>query len=294
MAYKNKFVVCVIVDGNIVKELDNGQVNLPFGTEYTLRLRNKHPRRAICKLSIDGENVSSGGFIIGANSYIDIERPANIAKKFKFVSLDSEEAHDFGKNGPNPNKTKGTIVAEFALELGCDPYGGCQPVPMSKWEWDWQKYRYDKLAVDPTKKSYLRATNHTFDDKMIKYGAGYQANEIKALSFSSTSSCCSLDLQDGATVEGSKSSQSFTHQYFIDDGEWTTVRVFLQGYDKENRAKNRAEFGQEDLELELLEKKVKKLKEEKLKRALKAEEELEQKKIKLREEIKQLEAELGG
>lgn len=35
--YSNGFVACIKTDGSFVKELENGQVNLEFGSEYTLQ-----------------------------------------------------------------------------------------------------------------------------------------------------------------------------------------------------------------------------------------------------------------
>lgn len=283
MAYKNKFIVCVIVDGKIIKELDNGQIDIPFGSEYKIRLRNKHDRRAVCKLFIDGENVSDGGFIIEANSFVDIERPANVEKKFKFVSLDSEEAHDFGKNGPNPNKTKGTIVAEFALA-----YVRPETVPhapinwrQDKLRWEWEKYRYDKLApLTDAPYIYSSTIPPKRQPSMIKYGSFTgTCRGAAGLPLASSSKIT----QDGATVEGSHSNQRFNHQYFIDDGNWTTVRVFLQGYVVDRFVSSKP-TQTEDMELECLEKQLEELRKEKQRR---------EKKEKLREEIRKLEKELG-
>ena len=127
VVYSSKFVMCVLVNGRPQKELANGVVKIPFG-EYALRFRNKHSnRRALVKIFIDGENVSGDGYIIPANSFIDIERWSEKAVKFKFVPLDSEEAIDFGKNGPNPDKVKGTIEARFHLEKEQPTY---KPLPV--------------------------------------------------------------------------------------------------------------------------------------------------------------------
>jgi hypothetical protein len=68
------------------------------------------------KFTIDGENVSGNGYIIDANSFVDIRRHWDKDVGFKFVSLDSGEAVDFGKNGPNEDKVKGLIEAKFYLE----------------------------------------------------------------------------------------------------------------------------------------------------------------------------------
>jgi hypothetical protein len=116
MVYSNKFVLALLKDGTPQKELSNRTVQIPFGAEYSLRLRNKHSRRAVVQIYIDGENVSGGGYVIPANDHVDIKRHYDKDRAFKFVALDSEEAVDFGKNGPNPDKVKGTIEARFYLE----------------------------------------------------------------------------------------------------------------------------------------------------------------------------------
>lgn len=107
--------MCVLINGKPAKELANGVVKIPFG-EYALRFRNKNNRRALVKITIDGEDAGGCGYIIPANDYIDIERWSSKPVKFKFVSLDSEDAVDFGKNGPNEDKVKGTIESRFYLE----------------------------------------------------------------------------------------------------------------------------------------------------------------------------------
>lgn len=299
MAYNNKFVLTVFHNGNIVKELENGQINLPFGSEYKVRLKNKHNRRAICKLFIDGENVSGGGFIIDAHSHIDVERSVDVAKKFKFVSLDSDEAHEFGKNGPNHSKIKGTIRAEFALEkqYTCDPViPVMNPDPWKHWGYPQKRVTWE----------YPKVTS-SVGDGLIKYGnmlnkLTYESklSDSKDLSFGDDSSalknsvfyssiCDSsafetktsgqVPLKDGATVEGSYSTQSFQHVYFNHDNNWYTVKVFLQGYDPKQKTKPEVNLVKEikqDDELVALEKEL-----------------LELKKQKMRKEIELLKAELA-
>lgn len=225
MAYNNRFVITVLQNGRIMKELANGSVPIEFG-EYKIRLRNKHNRRAICRLSIDGENVSAGGFIIPANSFIDIERNADVAKKFKFVSLDSEEAQDFGKDGSNHDKVKGTIVAEFALEkehqvtwIGYpNPYY-LPPIYVKQTPWDHNK---QPKWIDPATMSY-GAVNNT-----LKRGE----SRMVTANMNVSNSSFTKNLQDGATVEGGYSNQTFNTTYFDYEDNWTSIRIFLQGYEK--------------------------------------------------------------
>ena len=184
-------------------------------------MRNKNTRRAVCKLYIDGEDISGGGFIIGANSFVDIERPVNVDRKFKFVSLESEDAYDHGKNGANHDKKKGTIVAEFALqkELKVPTYIQIHSAPLVV---TYPPYPYNFLGVSYTDlnvnsdyhKTYCQNPNllstkgisqATYDSNhMIKTGAS-----INNFSANAMVNFCGMggkalapDLQDGATVEG--------------------------------------------------------------------------------------------
>lgn len=117
MVYSNHFVMAVLVDGEPQREFANGVVPVPFGCEYTLRFRNKHKsRRACVEIWIDGENVSGSGYVVPANGKVDVKRHHDADRAFKFVDLDSPDAVDAGKNGPNYDKQKGVIEARFYLE----------------------------------------------------------------------------------------------------------------------------------------------------------------------------------
>jgi len=117
MAYSNRFVVSILVNGKIQKELNDSTVELPFDTEYSIRFRNKHrDRRAVVKLYIDGEEQSKNGYVIQPNSYVDIERNSYSPRKFLFVAPDSTEAQDFGKDPENKDRLNGVIEARFYLE----------------------------------------------------------------------------------------------------------------------------------------------------------------------------------
>jgi hypothetical protein len=301
MAYQNRFVVCIIKDGTILKELENGSVPIPFGSEYKIRLRNKHNRRAVCKLYIDGENVSGGGFIIGANSHVDIERPADVARKFKFVSLDSEEAYDHGKNGPNFNKIKGVICAEFALEKEYKqahitlPYRPPYQPPY------WDNIRYGKSS-SLRSKSIGSSLNERSLGELAFDEPEYKSRGCDSLSLTSgtldsftpmnfcggsASFSASLNnvtvapLQDGATVEGSHSTQNFHSVYFDNEDNWTTVKLFLQGYNFED-------VKQVTVQKEVIKVEVKPDHElQSLENEL-----LELKKLKMKQEIEKLKAEL--
>jgi len=215
MVYSNKFVMCVLVDGVPQEELSNGVVRLPFGTEYCLRFRNKHSRHAVVRLRIDGEEISGGGYIVPAHGYIDVQRPVDKDAAFKFVSLGSAEAVEFGKNGPNLDKSKGVIEASFYLEK--------------------KKYfgRYQG--------SVLRSMNCA-DTKLSS-------------SVTSTSVPISMPINpEGCTVEGKSTGQSFASKFIDIEETCTVLRICLEGKELErvkfsSRTSRLTELEKENLRL---------------------------------------------
>lgn len=268
MAYSNKFVACVVVDGRVQKELGNGTVKIPFGSEYTLRFRNKHDRRAVVQFFIDGENVSGEGYVIQPHSKIDIRRHSEIDRAFRFVELDSEEAVEHGKDGPNPNKEKGLIECRFRLEKRRPPVvyrdrhiHHHYPRP------PWWPYPYwggtyttwcdattgdavrgsttlgDTGSIGGTSYTHTSCSTNTSSlaadslnyvsgpPKMDRRSARMRGAAGRSRSILRTASLDNVPTEDGCTVEGRATGQTFGSIYIDLETEYTTVKLFLQGYD---------------------------------------------------------------
>lgn len=260
MVYSNKFVLCVLVDGQPQKELANGVVSLPFGASYALRLRNKNDRRAVVKIYIDGENVSGGGYVVPANDFIDIKRHHDKDRSFKFVSLDSAEAVEFGKNGPNDDKVKGTIEARFYLEKEVK-----QPVIIDHHHHHHHDHWYPKPVPYPVYPPYqpMWTYNHTTtygsnaSPRGMSAGGSIKCQSAGGGVYGSNSDCYGADqasvdfaanrsektltcglgvsstpppLQDGCTVEGHSTGQNFYAAYVDYEETYTSLKIFLQGH----------------------------------------------------------------
>lgn len=95
MMYSNKAVASVKVGGKILRE-NSGVVTLPFGSEYSVLLKNLSSRRAMVKVSVDGQDATEGTkLIVGPNKSIDLERfirNGNLKEgnKFRFIERTSE------------------------------------------------------------------------------------------------------------------------------------------------------------------------------------------------------------
>lgn len=88
--YSNNFVVTVKVNGKILRE-DRDSVFLPFGSEYSILLKNLNSIRAQVKVGIDGVDATDGTpLIVPANFSLELERyirngNLDSGNRFKFI-----------------------------------------------------------------------------------------------------------------------------------------------------------------------------------------------------------------
>jgi len=114
MTYKDYFVVEVKSKGKILR-VKNGAVSLPFGSEYSILLKNLNSRRASIKIHIDGQDVLDySSLILEPNTSTELEGFLNgttARNKFKFIQKTKEiQDHRGDKIGD------GMIRVEFAFE----------------------------------------------------------------------------------------------------------------------------------------------------------------------------------
>jgi len=114
MTYKDHFVVEVKSDGKILRVRDD-IVHLPFGSEYSLLLKNLNSKRANIKVSIDGQDVlDCHSLILDANSETELMGflQGTIAKnRFRFIQKTKQIQDHRGDRLDD-----GIIRVEFAFE----------------------------------------------------------------------------------------------------------------------------------------------------------------------------------
>ena len=92
--YKNKLAVALKSTGKVLREFGD-EVYLPFGSEYSIFIKNLNSVRALVSVSVDGVDVGDGTkFVVNANDSIDIERfikdgNCNEGNRLKFVERTS-------------------------------------------------------------------------------------------------------------------------------------------------------------------------------------------------------------
>jgi hypothetical protein len=98
MTHKKNFVVAVKVNGKVLRE-SNDRVELPFGSEYSILLKNLDSVRMQARIYIDGTDAVDW-VIINPNSSVEIERFLKVAgsldkgNRFKFIEMtDKIEEH---------------------------------------------------------------------------------------------------------------------------------------------------------------------------------------------------------
>ncbi len=267
MVYSQKFVLSILVNGQPQKELGNGTVKIPFG-EYAVRMRNKNSRRAVAQIYIDGENVSGAGYIIPANDAIDIKRWSEVDKAFKFVPLDSGEAVDFGKNGPNDDKIKGVVEVRFFLE---------KETPKIEHHYHhyhhnyYDRYKRSPMPYIPNEPIWMAGGGtyncDTTSSKSLRCNVNTPESAALSMNFMPP-------VNDGCTVQGSSTNQSFTSKHIDIENDYVSLKVFLQGFEQKKpvevvrQTNHQRQLTTLEQENEELRRKIAELENEKLKKQL--------------------------
>jgi hypothetical protein len=116
MMYQSKLVASLKANGRILREFKD-TVYIPFGSEYSILLKNLNTTRAIVNVYIDGTNIVEGGLVLNAGQEVDLERSIingnlSAGNKLKFIERTSAI-----ENGPRGVKLEdGLIRIEFQFE----------------------------------------------------------------------------------------------------------------------------------------------------------------------------------
>ena len=89
MMYQSKLVASLKANGKILREFKD-TVYIPFGSEYSILLKNLHTARAVVNVYIDGDNMVPGGLVLDPGREVELERSIknrNLTEgnRFKFI-----------------------------------------------------------------------------------------------------------------------------------------------------------------------------------------------------------------
>lgn len=242
MMYANKLATAIKVGGRVLKEFKD-TVYIPFGSEYSILLKNLNTVRALINIYIDGDNVVPGGLVLNAGQEIDLQRAIrnnnlNEGNKFKFIERTGNIEQHRGVKLED-----GLIRVEYQFEkifkrqdgiqwnnikLGGQPYYG-DPT----WTVNNAVLRGSSADVTP---SYMKGTVSCADfsytsDSMVMGSAALSASAASMQSFNAAP-----QNETGITVAGSKSEQKFvTVSNFTCEPEKYSIVLKLLGETADNK-----------------------------------------------------------
>jgi hypothetical protein len=128
MTFKNNFVVVIKSKGKVVRD-HNGVVRLPFGSDYSIVLKNLESRKAVAKITVDGKSVfGSNEVIVPANDSVEVKgfmgRNNKVRNRFRFIEKTDEISRYRGDRLDD-----GILRVEFRFERDYEPllYINSQP-----------------------------------------------------------------------------------------------------------------------------------------------------------------------
>lgn len=225
--FKNNFVVAVKASGKVLREFDD-TVYIPFGTEYSILLKNLSRRKVKAHIKIDGQDALDGmSLIIDANDSIDLKRfiknrNMDAGNAFKFI----EKTEKIEKHRGN-RAEDGLITVEYEFEV--DWQNRIQGSLVSKPRgYDGTYYGYNGIP-DGTTWSYSSSFEDSVHDGQASLGdsprslqAMYTA-QVNAAPLTAKSTA-------GITAPGSIQEQKFSlASHFFGDGTKHSMTLQLKG-----------------------------------------------------------------
>lgn len=219
--YSHKLAIAVKSNGKVLRE-DGDTVRLPFGSEYSISVKNLNSVRARVNIQIDGVDISDGsGFIVQPNSTIDIERflrkgNLNAGNRFKFIERTAGvENHRGGIQVDD-----GLIRVEFEFEQELAPRVNYYDVYPPKY---WQPKSPPPVWYGP----YYGTSGGIYADNTQTYGS---SGEVKLTAQSTTRSRGGSSAEYSATMDSlqcSADSSQFLNNVQV--GDQQPVQVNFAG-----------------------------------------------------------------
>jgi len=195
MMYYNNFVSVIKCRGKVLREDHNGVIRLPFGSEYTILLKNKDSRKAVVNVEIDDESVA-GGIIVPANKTVELKGSLNglsVRNRFKFIQK-TKEIQDY----------RGDRLGDGLVRI---------------------EYKFEKKVEEPVWYYTPPVTNRPDPHDHLKIGLTceyghspntsdcvYTCSNSTVVGTSAPTKCSTLPKSDeGITVKGSKTRQDFVY-----------------------------------------------------------------------------------
>ncbi len=175
MVYSNKFIVVVKHKGKVLREFSNNVVQLPFGSDYSLLLKNKESRKVLVEVKVDGQDVLNGNsIIIGPNQATELKgfmKGSKVTNKFRFI-----------ERTDSISKYRGNLIEDGLVEV---------------------IYRFEE-------RQECIQTGYTIPPWVSDSVSSYGAVCSTLGSYTTTTRSCNFVSDIGVTVPGQETRQDFT------------------------------------------------------------------------------------
>jgi len=248
MTYKDNFVAEVKCNGKILRIID-GAVHLPYGSEYTLLLKNLNSRKASVSVHVDGQDVLDySSLILEPNSSAELEGflSGTVAKnRFKFIHKTKQiQEHrgdkiddglirvEFAFEKPAPEVIKKTIIHEDHY------YDHYHRYPRPYYHWNYDKWfsgdsqvKYGSSAVDNQTSFTNSGGDELLGIKAENCARGAHSESINMVQHDSLGvESLGQPLDDeGITVKGAECHQSFRYGIIGELEQAQVITIQLKG-----------------------------------------------------------------
>ena len=213
--YNSKLVASIKTNGKILREFKD-TVYIPFGSEYSILLKNLNTVRALVYVYIDGENQIPGGLVLSPGQECDLERSIknnNLTEgnKFKFIERTGAVEEHRGVKLED-----GLIRVEYQFEK-------VYPKPITTWI-SQPSIVYGNSASN----GILRASGAS--DFASPAGSVTCSATMDSYNTANLQSCATNINETGITVAGGKSEQKFAvSSWFATETEKHNIVLKLLG-----------------------------------------------------------------
>lgn len=245
MVFKKNLVVCLKVGGKVLRE-SSDRVELPFGSEYSILVKNLNSVRAEFRISIDGKDTSDGQwFVVEPNRSVNIERflkNGNLAQgnRFKFIERTSQVEKARGIEAED-----GLVRVEYRFEKKLPQITTTEThhYHYDHWGYSWPywNYRYNYQYNTPiwtltnTSGAIQSQANNSTAYNCSTSGANHSSSPVRTMNMmksSGSEGSTTMDWapqnvqnEEGITVPGSISNQQFQNVSGFETESQTEVIV---------------------------------------------------------------------
>jgi hypothetical protein len=220
MMFKSDFVAVVVSSGKIMREavdsLGEITVRLPFGSEYSVRLKNLNTVKAVVNVEIDGRDAGRG---------VIVEPGATVELKGFLEGLRVKNRFRFIRKTETISKHRGDRIEDGIIRV------------TYKFEKIWEPIKLNPYVPYPW---YPGHTYWTYTQDVYNTGGGTQGNTVTTRNKSlgdfggdNAVFCCNSINEPGITVKGSETRQDFVYGDvgFLEETEHA-INIKLVGHDR--------------------------------------------------------------